>query len=76
MILGFDFVLTAMMMGDGSVRQSRVVDTYVGLFILLAIARFSFLAFKVSGLTESLCLWLYIDSSFDTIWQFESTCAC
>lgn len=34
-------------------RQRRVVETFVGLFMLLAIAGLIFLAFKVSGLTES-----------------------
>lgn len=34
-------------------RQRRVVETFVGFFMLLAIAGLIFLAFKVSGLTES-----------------------
>ena len=34
-------------------KQRRVVETFVGLFMLLAIAGLIFLAFKVSGLTES-----------------------
>lgn len=49
-------------------RQSRVVDTYVGLFILLAIAGLVFLAFKVSGLTESHYASGYtLTAPFDTI---------
>jgi len=50
------------------VRQNRVVETYVGLFILLAIAGLVFLAFKVSGLSNSHYASGYtLTAPFDTI---------
>ena len=49
-------------------RQRRVVETYVGLFMLLAIAGLVFLAFKVSGLTDSNYSSSYtVTAPFDTI---------
>lgn len=49
-------------------RQNRVVETYVGFFILLAIAGLLFLAFKVSGLTDSHYASGYtLTAPFDTI---------
>lgn len=49
-------------------RQNRVVETYVGFFILLAIAGLVFLAFKVSGLTGSHYASSYaLTAPFDTI---------
>jgi phospholipid/cholesterol/gamma-HCH transport system substrate-binding protein len=49
-------------------RQQRVVETYVGLFMLLAIASLVFLAIKVSGLTDSSYASSYtVTAPFDTI---------
>ena len=50
-VLGLDFILTAMMMGAGSVNQ-RVVEIFVGLFVALAIIALLVLALRVSGLTN------------------------
>ena len=49
-------------------RQRRVVETFVGFFMLLAIAGLVFMAFKVSGLTDSSFSSGYtVTGSFDNI---------